>query len=125
MKNIRFFIHDPILYIHPATNPTYLRFLRLIRYRKPVKHYKAVSFPDFNPGEARRVPEIASNGQEMLLSYSDNNTTKAIPLNNSNNETPVTLSSFNFRTSRLLETAYQSADAIYRSKRFFGDTATR
>lgn len=53
--------------------------------------------------EARRVSEIASNGQEILLSYSDNNTTKAIPLNNSNNETPVTLSSFNFRTSRLLE----------------------
>ena len=53
--------------------------------------------------EARRVSEIASNGQEILLSYSDNNTPKAIPLNNSNNETPVTLSSFNFRTSRLLE----------------------
>ena len=55
------------------------------------------------PWEARRVSEIASNGQEILLSYSDNNTTKAIPLNNSNNETPVTLSSFNFKTSRLLE----------------------
>lgn len=53
--------------------------------------------------EARHVSEMASNGQEILLSYSDNNTTKAIPLNNSNNETPVTLSSFNFRTSRLLE----------------------
>ena len=53
--------------------------------------------------ETRHVSEMVSNGQKILLSYLDNNTTKAIPLNNSNNETPVTLSSFNFRTSRLLE----------------------
>lgn len=53
--------------------------------------------------EARRVSEMVSNGQKILLSYLDNNTTKAILLNNSNSETPVTLSSFNLRTSQLFE----------------------
>ena len=63
--------------------------------------------------EARRVSEMVSNGQKILLSYLDNNTTKAILLNNSNSD-PVSTSGHHSYSNGTLVYGHDQEQVILR-----------